>query len=438
MPNYLNRLLTPLNASLSVLIVIGLVVAYVLFALPPTNLVISTGGTEGAYYAFGLEYADHLATNRVEATVLPGAGSIETLARLQAGTADAGFVQTGTTTAIDSLDGLTTLGSLFYEPIWVFHRADVTVDVLSDLRGRRIAVGVEGSGTRLVANQLLALNDIDDTNTDLLPLPFGEAADAIEAGEIDALFVIVSPRAAAVRNLLVVPEVELLSFRRVAAYNSRFPYMTSVTIGEGVIDFSENVPVEDKTLLAVTATMVVREGLHPGLVRLLAREAQIIHSGGGLLESVNEFPNLLYAELPANSHAVNIYEDGPSWFERNFPFRLAVLLDRLLVVGLPLLTVYTLYRAISPLYRFHIRYQTTHWYTILAEIEARLGSMTLDEILVEQKRLRDLLDDLTHRVSLPFMYMNGIYILKSHVNLVMERLEQKRNELETTTRTSLS
>src|SRR5262245_26331813 len=201
--------------SAAVVVALGLGVAVAnRFAgpLPPRRLVISTGREDGAYYRYALEYQRVLAAQGFKLEVQPGPGSVATLRRLAAGEVDAGFVQGGTTPT--NAGEVTALGSVFYEPLWIFYRTDLRLSYLSQLRGRRLAVGEEGSGTRELALRLLSDNEVTNDNARLLPLGGASAENALTSGDIDAAFFVVSPRAELIHRLLANPETEPMSARR--------------------------------------------------------------------------------------------------------------------------------------------------------------------------------------------------------------------------------
>ena len=74
---------------------------------------------------------------------------------------------------------LVSLDSLFFEPLWIFHRNDLPLRRIPDLKGLRLAVGVEGSGTRVLTMRLLELNGVDSQNTRILSTGFHRAADML-------------------------------------------------------------------------------------------------------------------------------------------------------------------------------------------------------------------------------------------------------------------
>ena len=145
---------------------IGFVVAFQFVEpAPPRTIVITTGGDSGAYYQFAQRYAAILARNGITLEIRTSAGSLENIARLKDDEAQVAFVQGGVVELPEDPDaeddsGLLSLGSVFYEPVWVFYRGNKQIDRLTDLKGKRIAIGQEGSGVRQLAQKLLVANEI--------------------------------------------------------------------------------------------------------------------------------------------------------------------------------------------------------------------------------------------------------------------------------------
>lgn len=398
--------------------------------LPPLQTSISTGSEQGAYYAFAQQYETLFEEEGFTLDVIPGAGSVQTLERLVSGEVESGIVQGGTAGTVSDSTGLFALGSMFYEPIWLFHRADQTIEYLYDLAGKRIAIGVEGSGIRPVALALLEANGITSENADFRELNLTDAVTALESGEIDAAFFIISPTASLVTELVENTDIELFSFQRAQAYRSRFTYMNAVTLGEGSLDLIRNLPDHDITLMATTATLVVREDMHPNLVRLLLRQAEIVHSGAGVFEEPNEFPSTAYVEFPLHEEARRFFKEGNTWFENNFPYMLAAVLDRLVIVLLPLLTLlYPVVRGALPLYSMTIRRRIKRWYETINEVDRAVATMSLDQIDKNIAILRDVEQEVTENVNVPVGYMDEFYQLRLHINLVQDHLIERKESL---------
>ena len=245
---------------------------------PPRSFVITAGAEDGAYFQFAKRYKDILARNGVHIEIMTSAGSSENLARLLDPDSEVqvGFVQSGIAAGRET-PNLESLGSLYYEPLWVFYRGKPAADRLDQVKGWRIAIGAEGSGTRQLALQLLAASGVHQGNATLLPLTGAKARGALRRGEIDAVFVVGAPEGAAVRSLLDDPSLSLMSFRQAEAYSRILPFLNRIVLPRGAVDPARNFPAEDVDLVSPTATLVARDTLHPALVSLLLQAATEVH-----------------------------------------------------------------------------------------------------------------------------------------------------------------
>jgi len=396
--------------------------------LPPRRLAISTGREDGAYYQYALEYQRLLAAQGFTLDIQPGPGSVATLQRLVAGEVDAGFVQGGTATG--DPPGVTALGSLFYEPLWIFYRKGLRVSYLSDLRNRRLAIGEEGSGTRELTLRLLRDNEVTAGNTRLLPLGGSAAESALTSGAVDAAFFVVSPRAELVPRLLANPEIELMTERRYLAYTGRHQFVAPLHIGEGMLDMARNIPREEKVVVGVTAALAVRAGIHPDLVRLLLGAADRVHRKGGLLERPGQFPSEANLELALNDQARRYLRRGPSWLERTFPFRIAGLLDRTMLVMLPVITLlFPLFGFVLPFLDRRQRRRIARRYELLRASAKRGESPSVEAVKAEIEYLHALRREVVEDTGVPLMYFGDVFHLTMHIDLVLERLEHRRKML---------
>jgi hypothetical protein len=396
--------------------------------LPPRRLVISTGREDGVYYHYALEYRRILASHGFTLDIRPGPGSMATLRQLVLGEVDAGFVQGGT--APPDASGVTALGSVFYEPLWIFYRTALRVSYLSELRAKRLAVGEEGSGTRELALRLLADNDVTNDNARLIPLGGVEAERALTSGAIDAAFFVVSPRADIVHRLLANDGIELMSERRHLAYSGRHQFVAPLQIGEGMLDIARNIPRQDKIVVGVTAELAVKAGIHPDHVRLLLNAAYRVHRKGGLLERPGQFPSDANLDLPLNEHAARYLRVGPSWLERTVPFWLAGILDRLVLIFLPVVTLlFPLFGLVLPLMDRRQRRRIARRYERLRESAIRGESSSPVAVDAEIESLRNLRREVVEETDVPLMYFGELFHLTMHIDLVLERLEQRRAAL---------
>jgi len=409
------------------LTMIGFIVAYQFVQpAPPKRVVIATGMKEGAYYAFGNAYSEILARDGIALEVLSTAGSAENIKLLEAetGGVDVAFLQGGTGTLATS-DDLVSLGSLYLEPLWFFCRAHLSVNQISDLKGKRIAVGRKGSGTRMLSMQLLEVNGLTSAPNLLVSEGGNKAAEMLLEGRVDAAFFVTSHRSSVVKMLLESEKVRLMSFDRVEAYTTRYRFLKEVRLPEGVIDFKKNIPSRDVTLLAPAAQLVAREGFHPALIDLLLQAAEGIHGGGGLFEAPGEFPSTKYLDYPLDKEARRFYESGPPFLRRHLPFWAATLVDRLKIMLLPLLVLlFPLFKLMPPIYRWRVRSRIYRWYSELEGVDPRMQQDDSGERAKEYLAELDRIEGQVMKVSVPLSYSKELYDLRLHIEMLRNELQK--------------
>jgi TRAP transporter TAXI family solute receptor len=394
---------------------------------PPSRVVIATGRSDGAYYRFAQQYRERLDRERITLEIRETSGSVENIRLLEdaASGVDVAFVQGGTAAAAKT-DRLVSLASLYFEPLWVFSRANPGPSDLRGLRGRRLAVGPEGSGIRPVALTLLAANGITERNTRLLPLAGLDAARALRRGEVDTVFLIASHESSMVKEMIGMSGLSLLSFPRAEAYTKRFPFLSKLVLPAGGLSLEADVPPRETLLLAPAATLVVRRDFHPALVDLLLVAAAGVHAGRGLFEAPKQFPSPDHLEFPLLHEAERFHRSGPPLLARYLPFWAATLVDRIKVLVLPLLVLVPLARLVPPIYRWRVRSKIIDKYRDVVDVDLALGGRPseaeCDELLDRIARIED--DVRTLRV--PLGYADAHYHLRNHVELVRAKVKELR------------
>ncbi len=409
---------------------IGFVVAYQFVEpAPPKHIVITTGSESGAYYQFANRYAAILAKNGITLEVKTSAGSLENLERLKNDEAQIGFVQGGVVPPKEDPDaeddsGLLSLGSLFYEPVWVFYRGDKKLDRLTDLRGKRIAIGQEGSGVRQLAQQLLVANEIP-LGRNLVPVAGLKAAEELQQGRIDAAFIIAAESAPVVQVLLRSPGVRLMSFAQANAYQRRFPFLTRLTLPQGVADLVRDYPPEDIKVLAPTANLIIRDDLHPALQTLLLQALSDVHGKSGFFQDAGEFPSYMDQMLPLSPDAARYFKSGSPFLQRYLPFWLAVLIDRLIVLLVPIIALLIPLLKIAPaIYTWRVRSKIFRIYGELKFLEEDIKQHSDIERAGEYRLRLDTLEDEASQLHVPLGFTDLVYTLREHVNLVRQALHK--------------
>jgi len=407
---------------LVLLVVTGFVVAYRYVGAPPPRVIwMATGMPDGAYYQFGKQYAEILAQDGITLELVSTAGSVENLARLTAGDVSIALVQSGCVSGADRAQ-LQSLGSLFVEPLWVFTNSTHSIRRLSELAARRVAVGAPGSGTQVLSTQLLAANGVTASNATFIRTDAAETVRSLHSGSIDAAMFVASPDAPVVRQLLGEPGIELLDLERTAAYARQFPFLTPVTLSEGVIDLKRNIPPYDTRLVATAASLVARRDLNVSLIPAVLNAVQRVHRAESVLRTDHEFPSTEIVDLPMNEDAARYIRNGPSFLFRWLPYRSAVLLDRAKVLALPFVALLLpLFKVGPPLYRWRIRSTIYRWYADVRSIDTQL----LDAPTADQESIRRRLRELERAVasiSVPLAYSGELYHLRLHIRFLQERL----------------
>ena len=406
---------------------LGLLGTYILFveAPPPRRLVIATGGKDGAYFRFAEQYKELLKKEGIALEVRATRGSVENLKLLNDEHSDVSvaFVQTGIVDPENS-GSLQALGSLYREPLWIFYRGPHTVDRLTQLKGQRIAIGAEGSGTRGIALQLLQANGIDADQAEYLSLGGTAAAESLKKNEIDAAFFVAGIEAGYVQNLLRTPEIRLVELNQAEAYERQFRFLSTVTIHAGLIDIKHNIPAKNTVMIAPAATLVAHESLHPALVSLLLKVATKVHRNGDLLATAGEFPSPSFIDIPLSDEAERYYRVGPPVLQRILPFWLASMVDRLKIMVIPLIMLLMpLLKIAPPLVRWQTRRKIYLWYGQLRKVDQRaIHGMSMIEARQSQDELQVLEKQIAH-VGIPLSYMEEYYNLRLHLNLVCNKVE---------------
>jgi len=395
--------------------------------IPPHSLVMATGPPGSAYADVGGRYREILARSGIELRLVPTAGAVENLARLrdaQAGVS-AGFVQAGTVSPPDA-EALASLGTVFYEPLWLFCRGLPPGAGVSWLVGKRVSIGPEGSGTRRLALRLLALNGVDADRLELLALSPAEAGETLLRGEIAAAAILTSWDSPVVRRLLATPDVTLANFPRADAYVALDPFMNKVVVPTGVGDLANNRPPVDTALLAPKASLAVRRDLHPALQYLLLEAASEIHAVPGIFNRAAQFPAPETIDLPLSDEARQFYKTGRPWLQRNLPLGLAVFVERLLILMIPIVgIVYPALRLLPPLYAWSMQRRIVRLYGELKLIEADLDDRGDGKEAGDLVGRLDGLERSANQLQVPVLFSATLYTLKHHIGLVRQRLDRR-------------
>jgi len=417
-------------AAIGAILLVGSGVVFAVFwffhSAPPHTITITSGPEGSAFQRSAEKYRMILARSGVKLNILPSAGSLENLKRLGDPSfhVDIGFVQAGVTNGVNT-DELVSLGSVAYEPLLVFYRSATPIELLSELSGKRLAIGPEGSGTRTLATALLQANGVESGGATVLSdLDAEDATKALLGGTVDAVFLMGdSASTQTMRQLLRAPDVRLYDFTQADGYARRIHYLNKLELPQGVVDFGKNIPARDVHLVAPTVELVARAKLHPALVDLLLEAAHEVHGSATLLQRRGEFPAPLEVDIHLSDEARRYYGSGKTFLYRSLPFWLASRVNRILVAFVPMLFVLVPgLRLIPALYQWQIRLRIYRFYRGLLSIEKRASASTASE------NREELLTRLTHieksvnKIKIPASFADQFYVLRQNIIFVRNKL----------------
>jgi TRAP-type uncharacterized transport system substrate-binding protein len=415
-----------LSAVVLILVVLVLGIFLFFYLAPPSTITITSGPQGSTFRRTAERYAKILQRDGVTLKILPSEGSVDNIKRLAdpSSKVDIGFVQGGVNKGI-KIDKLVSLGSISYQPLLVFYRSASHMELLSQLIGKRVAVGEVGSGTHTLSLALLASNGIEPGgSTKLLEMDSDEAAKAILNGRVEAVFLMGdSVSTALIRQLLHTPTIKLFDFTQADAYTRRIPYLNKIILPKGSIDFGKGTPPQDVFLVAPTVELIARESLHPALLDLLIEAAQEVHSGAGLLRRKGEFPAPIEQEIRISSDASRFYKSGKGFLYRSLPFRLASFVNRIIVVFVPMIVLLLpVLRLISAIYRWRFRSRIFRWYRALLVIEQDLITQLAPEKREGLLERLDNIEEAVNRMKVPASFADQFYGLRGHITFVRTRL----------------
>lgn len=413
--------LLALAAGVAIFVIAG---GLIITTLPPRTIVMATGPEGSADYELGARYRDILAKSGVTLELVSTAGSLETLKLLRdpGSRVSAGFLQGGATNKQEA-PSIESLGTVGYEPLWLFYRSDIDGTNLEALAGRRLSIGAEGSGGRALALEIARRTRIASIIGELSGFAPEAAAEKLRTGDIDAAFIVTAWESPVIQKLVNDRGIELASFARADALAALYPFLNKLVLPAGIFDFLTNRPPRDVILLAPKTSLVVRADLHSALKYLLLEAAAQIHSQPGIFQKAGQFPAPESIDLPLSEDATLFYKSGRPFLQQRLPFWLATLAERLIIVLLPLAAViYPLLKFLPSIYDWFMKSKIERLYAEMRSVESAMNEQTLDD---HADSVSEKLDQLELRASglrLPPSYAGPLYTLRSHIGLIRSRL----------------
>src|SRR5277367_6774374 len=394
---------------------------------PPSTITIAAGPKGGAYEFFAQQYREKLARAGVTLNIRITGGTAENIRLIEdpKSGVQVAFVVGGASNS-QQAPGLLSLGRVNYQVFWIFYRGTETLDHLTQLKGKRIGVGPEG----VVTTRVLGTAGINSESATLLPLAGTAAVEALNDGRLDAIFTALAPDSSVVQALLRDPDVRLMSVSQADALTRIFPYLVRLVLPQGVIDLEHNIPPDDVNLIGTTNAVVVREDLHPEIIDLLAKTLVEVHGGAGIFQRAGEFPTQTDPEFAFADGAREFYKNGPSYLNEYLSYWTVSLIKKIIAVILSCAVVLVPFSRIVPnLSTWVVRDRMRDLYRRLRFVEAEMQTeLTASQLDALQSDL-EIIEQSVNQLGLPVRHSDLFFELKSHIDLVRQRLTSRRGAL---------
>ena len=408
--------------------IISLALIYFIPA-PPSKVTMAIAFKGSSFEYYGRQYREVFARSNVDLELHATAGAGENIKLLQdpGSGVQISFMLSGISDGKHA-PGLLSLGTVYNNPYWIFYSSNERYDRLAQLKGKRIAVGPQGSGTRASAEQVLGKGGVNSETATFLPFAGTAAVEAINDGRVDAVWIIGAPDATAVKSLLQNPNVRIMSLPMAEAFTRIFPDLARLVLPQGVIDIDRNIPPNDVQLIGSTTKVLVRSDLHPEIVQLLLQTMVEVHGGSNIFQRVGEFPNGTDIEYPVAPAATDFYKNGPSFMQRHLPLWLSVHAQRAIAVLVTVVALsFPLFRFLPVAYNWVTRRRLFHWYAQLKALEASFDTDPTGKHLAQKQAEIERIEEAVSHIHFPLTFSDQLYNLRSHIDIVRRKIATQAN-----------
>jgi TRAP-type uncharacterized transport system substrate-binding protein len=391
------------------------------------SIKIAVGTPKSAYYQDALVYQRELKKDGIDLELIETNGSVESQKKLIDGEVDFAFIKGGTAES-----QVLALANLEYEPIWIFYNNKNITD-LKSLKGKRINISVKGSGIRPIARKLLNLVGINNFNSKLYFYSDSDAIEALKRKEIDVMFFISAPNSVLLKELMLIPNIQLLNFREASSYRQFFiqkqKYVHIVKLYAHGFDIRRELPKKTHTLLATT-TLLVTYKSSDEMVRLMLKVAQNVHQHMGLFHNENIFPNVSMLTIKQHKASKYYFRKKSNYYEENYSFWTAQTLTRLqnitLKYILPFVTLFAFFiEVLIPSYHLYTRRKLNLWYESINKIDNNLENLNLNELNRHRLRLQSLLSEIRATDDIPAIHMEIFYTIQNQIVNILDDIDKR-------------
>lgn len=311
----MSRLRLIVTAVILVVAMAGVAISYWLWSSEDASVVtLSTGTDGGTYSAFGRVISETLGRAGISPEVKPltSAGASENAARVGDGEASFGLIQSDTAVG----PNVTLVANLFPEVFHLIVRDDSSIETVSDLKGHRVAVMPEGSGSNALFHHLLAHYLIDPETIDQVPGSLTDGSKRLSNGEVDALFIVIALGNKTIERLVRSAPVRLIGIDQAEALALFDPALRATVVPIGTYSGEGPVPSEAIDVVAVDSLLVASRRLSDETVETLTRALFERRQ-----EMVRSLPQMAFLSPPSEANRLSfaVHPGAEAYYTKDDP-----------------------------------------------------------------------------------------------------------------------
>jgi len=409
---------------LAFLLLLGLLLRFI-FPAPPKHLRIAAS-MEGSYFSEVAEkYKEELAKEGVTLKIINTHGAFENLQMVKEGKVDLALTHGGLTQPRSS-PNLVSLGSISYEPVWVFRRKGTPVITdITQVKGMRVNIGSEGSGVKILALKLLNLSGVNHVNTTFSNLTTDESIDQLISGRIDVGFFMDPPENPKIQALFKSEDILEVDLKDSEAFRRNLRFLHVTNLAPSTIDLELEQPTAELHTVSVTNTLVVNRNLHTAIQYLLLSILDRVHHHPTLISNEDEFPSDKDVDLPLSQEADFFYKKGMPFLTQYLPFELASILERLLKALLPIVfIIFPLLNSIPTIIEWRTKRKFSNLYLSLIDIEKLIHSSKGKVSEAEFESMLNALEEKIVLENIPLSFSSDVYVLREHIELAKRQIHK--------------
>jgi TRAP-type uncharacterized transport system substrate-binding protein len=395
-----------------------------IFPAPPQHLRIAAGSQGSYFHDVASTYKAALAKEGISLEIVQTLGALDNLQLINAGKVDLALAHDGLVQAKAEPE-LRSLGSISYEPIWVFRRKGTPVlNDLTQLKGMRVNIGPEGSGVRFLSLQLLSLSGVTPQNTQFFDVSTMESIELLNSGRLDVGFFMDPPENQNIKSLFTSQEILEVNLKDADAFHRNLRYLHVTPLAPSTIDMASAQPASEFRTVSVTNTVVVNRQLHPAIQYLMLSIMDKSHHAPSLISAEGEFPSDKDVGLPLSDEAEIFYEKGMPFLSKYLPFELASIVERLAKSLLPFFLVFfPMLKFIPSIMKWRTSRKFSKLYGSLVDVETLMRTQT-DQISVAEYEA--MLNRIEEKIALENLSLSSseVYVLREHIELVRGQIQR--------------